>query len=58
MTSSPGIQLIGVVMRFLSPLGGVSFCSNEKAFGEVKTYVWRESRIRRTSAVLRPVEAG
>lgn len=39
MTSSPGTQLMGVVMRCLSP-------------------VWSESRTRRTSAVLRPVEAG
>jgi hypothetical protein len=36
---SPGTQLIGVVMRCLSP-------------------VWRESTMRRTSAVLRPVLAG
>jgi hypothetical protein len=39
MTSSPGIQSIGVVMRCLSP-------------------VCRLSRTRRTSALLRPVEAG
>jgi hypothetical protein len=39
MTSSPGTQLMGVVMRYLSP-------------------VWRESMMRRTSAALRPVEAG
>lgn len=57
MTSSPGIQLMGVVMRFLSPLWGVSFGAGNIVFGD-KTYVWRESRIRRTSAVLRPVEAG
>ena len=39
MTSSPGTQLMGVVMRYLSPV-----CS--------------ESTMRRTSAALRPVEAG
>lgn len=39
MTSSPGTQLMGVVMRYLSP-------------------VWSESTMRRTSAALRPVEAG
>lgn len=39
MTSSPGTQLMGVVILCLSP-------------------VWSESTMRRTSAALRPVEAG
>jgi hypothetical protein len=39
MTSSPGTQLMGVVILYLSP-------------------VWSESTMRRTSAELRPVEAG
>ena len=44
MTSSPGIQLMGVVMRFLSPLGCVSFL--KLVIKSWEKGVWREKNVR------------